>query len=55
MFRIPGVEPGGLGEVGVTAEVDPAEAGVAAEQDRQVDLLGRSLMRGAVAGPVDDA
>ena len=32
-----------------------AEAGVAAEQDRQVDLLGGALVRGPVAGPVDDA
>ena len=52
---IPGVELLGLGEVGVAAEVDPAEAGLAAQQDRQVELLGGPLVRGAVAGAVDDA
>ena len=45
----------GLGEVGVAAEVDPAEAGLAAEQDRQVELLGGALVRRAIAGAVDDA
>src|SRR5262249_52417872 len=54
-FGVPGVELPGLGEVGVTAQVDPTEAGLAAEQDRQVELLGGTLVRGPVAGPVDDA
>ena len=44
-----------LGEVGVAPEGDAAEPGLAAEQDRQVELLGGPLMRGAVAGAIDEA
>ena len=52
---VPGVELLGLGEVGVAPEIDAAEAGLAAEEDGQVELLGGPLMRGPVAGAVDDA
>jgi hypothetical protein len=41
---VPGVELLGLGEVGVAADVDAAEPGVAAEQDRQVDLFGGAFV-----------
>ncbi len=45
----------GLGEVGVAAEVDLTETGVAAEQDGQVELVGGPFVRGAIAGSIDDA
>jgi len=52
---VPGVEPLGLSEVGVAAEVDLSEPGLAAEQDRQVELLGGPLVRGPVSRPIDEA
>ena len=43
----------GLGEVGVAAEHDPAEAGPPAQRDRPVDVAGGQLVRRAVAAAVD--
>ena len=55
LFRVPGVEAMGLGEIRVAAEQDAAEPGMPAEQDGQVELLGGAFVRRAVAGAVDDA
>ena len=52
---VPGVESLGLGEVSVATKIDAAEAGLAAEEDRQVELLGGGFVRGPVAGAVDEA
>ena len=50
---IPAVEVLGLREVGVAAEADPAETGLAAQGDRAVEVPGGLFMAGAVAAAVD--
>ena len=52
---VPGIELRGLGEVGLAAEGDLEEAGLTAEEDGQVELLGGVLVRRPVAGAIDDA
>ena len=49
---MPAIEVPGLGEVGVSPQRDPAEAGLTTERDALVELLGRALVTGPVAGPV---
>ena len=55
ILGIPAVEPRRLGEVGVAAEVNGTEAGLAAEPDHPVELIAGALVRRAIAGTVDDA